>query len=266
MMKIKLMMFAVVIAALLLDGSICAEVSLDEAIKIGEDNFKTLVDQSYHYKVEYDKVITLPVHSRTILKNDFYLLYFLKGDIFQVEMEVDKETGKPTILSVGKVSPPYHELLEGTFCYKYFDPDSIIDLSDRRFRGPPDSVRLVYFGVVPRLGKRGTLWEIFYPAARQYINLDGPTITLDQLIRDMNTSQYQQGNYAADSIRLVELVAEIERLNTLTETEKDHFLLTSGKIDSLTQAYKNEMEEIYKKFTDLRGKVNLGEPPPEEKK
>jgi hypothetical protein len=243
--------------AVVLIGGLQADVSLEDAIKIGKKNFKELVDQSYHYKVEYDQVIALPVHSRTIWKNDFYLLYFLKDDIFQAEMEVDKETGKAAILSVGLMSPPYHELLEGTFCHKYFSADSIKDLSERRFRAPTDSVRLVYFGVIPRLGKRGVLWEIYSAAGKSYINVDGPTLTMEQIVRDLNTHQRQAGNYTVDSIRLVELVAEISRLITMTGTEREYFGLTSEKIDSLTSSREQEMEEIYNKFTDLRGKVSL---------
>ena len=47
---------------------------------------------------------------------------------FQVEMEVDKVTGDPTILARGKMSQPYHPLHTGTFNYRYFNIDSGIAL------------------------------------------------------------------------------------------------------------------------------------------
>jgi hypothetical protein len=150
MKKNRILIYAAIMLALA--GMAAAAVSLDQAIKIGKDNFKRLVEQSYHYKVEYNQVFGLPVHSKVIWKKDFYLLYFLKDSIFQVEMEVDKESGKASILAVGRMAQPYHELLEGTFCHKYFSVDSILDLSSKRFRLQPDSLRLVYFGVNPRLG------------------------------------------------------------------------------------------------------------------
>ena len=249
----------IAITVLAFSVSAQADVSRKKAIKIGKKNFQKLIDESYHYKVEYDDIIALPVHSKTIWKNDFYLLYFLKDNQFQVEMEVDKKTGEPTILAIGIMSPPYHEQLDGTFSDKYFNADSVMNIGFRRFRMEQESVRLVYFGVIPRLGKRGVIWELFSGEGRKYISMTGATIKIDQLICDLNTNQRREGNFAADSIRLEDLVAEITRLNSLTETEQNRIKLTPERLDSLTGAHKQEIETIYKKFPKLRGKVKIKE-------
>jgi len=246
-------------AVLAFSVSAQADVSQKKAIKIGKKNFQKLIDESYHYKVEYNDIIALPVHSKTTWKNDFYLLYFLKDNQFQVEMEVDKKNGEPTILAIGIMSPPYHEPPDGTFSDKYFNADSIMNIGFRRFRLEQDSVRLVYFGVIPRLGKRGVIWELFSQEGIKYISMTGATVKIDQLICDLNTNQRKEGNFAADSIHLEDLVAEVTRLNNLTDAEQNRSNLTPERLDSLTQAHKQEIETIYKKFPKLRGKVKLEE-------
>jgi hypothetical protein len=255
----KSLFVLIAFAVLAFSVSVQADISRKKAMKIGKENFQKLIGESYHYKVEYDDIIALPVHSKTIRKNDFYLLYFLKDNHFQVEMEVDKKTGNPTILAIGLMSPPYHEPLDGTFSDKYFNADSIMNIGFRRFRLKQDSVRLVYFGVIPRLGKRGVIWELFSGEGRKYISTTGATVKIDELIRDVNTNQRREGNFAADSIRLEDLAAEIARLNSLTETERNRIILTPERLDSLTGAYKQEMETIYAKFPKLRGKVKIKE-------
>ena len=55
----KLLIVLTVLAAVILIGAAEAEVSLKNAIKIGKKNFNDLVNQSYHYKIEYDDVIAL---------------------------------------------------------------------------------------------------------------------------------------------------------------------------------------------------------------
>jgi hypothetical protein len=228
-----------------------AELSWEKAQKTGEENLQKLTEQSYHYRVEYDTVIVVPVHSKTVWKNDFYLLYFLNDGYFQVEMEVDKVTGDPTILSMGKMSQPYHAQHTGAFNYRYFDADSILHFASARRRLKQDSVRMVYFGVIPRLGKRGVIWEAFSNEGQTYISLGGPNLTLEQLVRDLNTAQHKGGNYVVDSIRMSEIVIEFDRLKSLTEDEKRELRLYEQAFDAKIQALKDERQEILKKFPNL---------------
>jgi len=231
-------------------------VSLSEATTIGKDNLKRLVNQSHHYQFEYDTVITLPVHSRTIKKDDFYLLYFIKDNVFQAEMEVDKKTGTPTLLAMNKMAPPYHELVDGTFNYKYFSLDSIMIHGFRRTRIEPDSARLVYFGVIPKLGKRGVVWELFSKNVVTYISLGGPTMSYDQVVHDMNNTQREPGNYAADSIRYIDLKNEIDRLQSLTTDEMNNLQLTTDDIIVQVNLLKGQIREITHRFPDLERRLD----------
>jgi len=229
-----------------------AEMSTDEARKIGEENLKRLIEQSYHFRVEYDTVIALPVHSRTIWKNDFYLLYFLKDDYFQVEMEVDAETGKPTILAMGTMSPPYHEMYTGTFNHRYFNVDSIMHYAAMRRRLQQDSARLVYYGVMPRLGKRGVIWELFSSEGVYYFSLGGPNLTADQLVTELNLIQRQTGNFSVDSIRMGEIITELDRLKSLSDAEKRELRMYKQAYDSLVTTLTDEQNAILRRFPVMR--------------
>jgi hypothetical protein len=263
MIKCKHFLTPVLMIALALAAVAVAEVGLKDAVKIGKKNIQQLVEQSHRYQVEYDTIISLPVHSRTIYKGDFYLLYFLRGSRFQAEMEVDKKTGAATLLAVEKMSQPYHERPDNQFHYKYFNVDSVLQQAFLRNRIKCDSARLVYFGVMPILGKRGVIWEVFSPDGVNYLSLGGPVMNQDQIISTMNTHQREPGNYTADSIRLTELVADIKRLDTLTEASLLPLKLTPTQADSLMQWQKDEMEKIYVRFPDLRTRVKLDEKKPD---
>lgn len=232
-------------------GAAVADVSPEEARKIGEKNLKILIEQSYHYRVEYDTVIVLPVYSKTIWKDDFYLLYFLKNDYFQVEMEVDKKTGEPSILAMGTMAPPYLALHMGTFNHRYFDADSILYYASLRKHAKPDSVRLVYFGVIPRLGKRGVVWEVYSSKGNTYISLGGPKVTLDQLVLELNTYQRKGGNFAADSIRMVDVMAEIKRLQSITDEELRESKRYPRTRDSLVNSLIDERNVLVRHFPKL---------------
>lgn len=248
---IKSFAAAALVIIFAMSAGVEAEVDLKEAKKIAEKSLKKLIDQSYHYRMEYDTVIVLPVHSKTIWKNDFYLLYFLKDDYFQVEMEIDKETGTPAILSMGKMAPPYHEMHTGTFNHRYFCADSMLQSTTIRNRIEQDSVRLVYFGVIPKLGKRGVVWEVFSSEGASYISLSGPSISFEQMVRDINLTQQKRGNIVADSIRMIDIMAEISRLGTLTDSEKRELQLYPQTLDSLIAALKDERKELIIKFPKL---------------
>lgn len=237
--------------ACLLSGAALADVSLDKARKIGEDNLKSLIDQSYHYRIEYDTVIVLPVYSKTVWKDDFYLLYFLKDNYFQAEMEVDKKTGTPSILAMGTMSPPYLALHTGTFNYRYFTADSIMYYASLRERMKQDSARLVYFGVIPRLGKRGVVWEVFSRRGATYVSPGGSRYTLYELVMDMNLNQRKGGNFAADSIRMVEVMAEIKRLRAISDEELREQERNAGTRDSLINSLIDERDVLVRHFPKL---------------
>jgi len=266
MIKSKHFLVLASMIVLALAATAAAEVTLKDAVKIGKKNVQQLVEQSHRYKIEYDTVIALPVHSKTIYKGDFYLLYFLRGPRFQAEMEVDKKTGAATLMAVEKMAQPYHERPDGQFHYKYFNVDSVMQQAFARNRLRPDSVRLVYFGVMPILGKRGVIWEVFSTEGISYISLAGPAMKGDQIISTMNTHQRDPGNYSADSIRLTELVADITRLDSLTEASLLPLKLTPVQRDSVVQSQKDEMERIYVRFPDLRTRVKLPEQKPDSTK
>ena len=234
-----------------------AEISPSQARQIGLDDVKTLVNQSYHYDIEYDTVLVLPVHSKTIWKNDFYLLYFLKDDFFQAELEIDRKTGQAVLLSIGRISPPYQETHTGMFNYRLFNADSVSVLAKRRHSLEADSVRLVYFGVIPRLGKRGVLWEIIAGHEHRYQALDGSILARQQIVIDLNASQRGAGNFAVDEIRWNEIEAEIERLAALTPEERSALGLDPGKYEEYLESLELEKNDIIMRFPEFAGKKNL---------
>jgi len=251
MKKISLTATLLLIFMTIFLPALAEEITPEKAREIGQENIQKLVTQSYHYRVEYDTVIVLPVHSKTVWKNDFYLLYFLKDDYFQVEMEVDGKTGTPTILAMGKMSPPYQEHHSGTFNHRYFCLDSVMHYASIRRRLQQDSAQLVYFGVIPRLGKRGVAWEMFSSEGSVYISPGGPSLTFDQLVRDMNLGQMRHGNYTDDSLHIDEIMNEMARLNNLTEAEKRELQLFPQVLDSLIDSLKQERQEIIMRFPNL---------------
>lgn len=251
-MRNRFFLFTSGLVICLLAAVAMARVSIDQARTIGRENLKSLIEQSYHYRVDYDTIIALPVHSRTIWKNDFYLLYFLKDDYFQVEMEVDAETGRPTILAMGTMSPPYHEQYTGAFNYRYFNVDSIMQYATMRRRLQQDSARLVYFGVMPRLGKRGVIWELFSSEGVNYFSLGGPSLTADQLIKELNLVQRETGNFTVDSIRMEEIMVELGRLEKLTDAEKRELKMYKQAYDSLVTALTDEQNAILRRFPVMR--------------
>jgi hypothetical protein len=260
MSKSKLLLVLAWAVFLALAGSVLAsDATLKEAVKIGKKNIQPLLERSHRYPIEYDTVIALPVHSRTIYKGDFYLLYFLHGPRFQAEVEVDKKTGAAPLLAAGRMAQPYHERPDGQFHYKYFNVDSVMHQAFARNRLKPDSARLVYFGITPILGKRGVIWEVFSTEGVSYISLAGPAMYRDQILSSMNTHQREPGNYTADSIHLTELVANVTWLDSLTEAGLAPLKLTPAQRDSLVQSQKDEMEKIYVHFPDLRTRVKLSE-------
>jgi len=261
MNKSKILAVVVLMISFIATGAVQAEISADKARDIGEKNLKRLTEQSYHFRVEYDTVVVLPVHSKTVWKNDFYLLYFLKDDYFQVEMEIDRETGDPIILAMGKMSQPYQETPTGIFNHRYFCVDSILHFGSIRQRLEQDSARLVYFGVIPKLGKRGVIWELFSNEGPAYISMGGPQIKLEQLIRDINISQQKGGNYPADSIRMAEIITEMDRLKSLSHEEKVGLQLKPQSYDSLMAALKEEHKSILIKFPGLGRQFPLNDDP-----
>jgi len=251
-MNVKQAMAALgVVVLMAFPGTVGAEVSLNEAKKIGEKSLKDLIEQSYHYRVEYDTVVVVPVYSKTVWKNDFYLLYFLKDDYFQVEMEVDKKTGKPAILATGTMAPPYHALPSGTFNYRYFSVDSMLHYATVRQRLAQDSARLDYFGVIPSLGKRGVIWEVYSKEGIVYISLGGPEMEIDHLITDMNLSQRQAGNFAADSIRMSEITLELKRIQSLPDEEKKNLRLYDLRYNRVVDSLKQQRDSLVSKFPVL---------------
>lgn len=248
----------ILLSGMVLPGiSAAAEVSIEQARAIGQENLNRLVAQTYRFPVAYDSVIVLPVHSKSMWKNDFYLLYFLKKGYFQVEMEVDQKTGNPTILAVGEMSQPYHQKIPPTFDYRYFNADSMMNLGRVRQRLAMDSVRLVYFGVIPKLGKRGVIWESFSNEGVKYVSLSGPNLTFEEIVRDMNIKQRNNGNYTADSIRMTEIMADIYRLESLPDSLKRLLKLYPRTYDSLTAALHEERKALILKFTEFGQKFPL---------
>jgi hypothetical protein len=220
-----------------------ASVDSAQAVAIGKENISRLTNQSYHYRIEFDTVLCLPVYSKFINRDDFYLLYFLKNNSFQAEVEVDKENGEATLLSYGTMSQPYMPKYDLSFNYSLFNPDSILTLfRKQRPIKDIDSIRLVYFGVIPDLGKRGVIWEIFAFNGPYYFSFLGKQIKLEELIKDVNLKKTEFGNPTADSIRIIELEKEIARLNNLTDDDLQKFPdLTRERIDSLVAQYHEEI-------------------------
>jgi hypothetical protein len=149
------------------------------------------------------------------------------------------------------MSQPYHALHTGTFNYRYFNVDSVMHFSSLRRRLEQDSARLVFFGVIPKLGKRGVIWEVFSAEGPSYFSLGGPSLILDQIVRDINTVQEKGGNFLADSIRAGEISAEIDRLKNLTDEEKKELRLYQQAYDLRMEALKDERMEIIRRFPNL---------------
>jgi len=251
MNAMKIFTVAGLVLMLVMAGAVQAKMSEKDALKIGKKSLQQLIDQSYHYRIEYDTVIVLPVHSKTIWKNDFYLLYFLKDNYFQAEMEIDQVTKVPTILAMGQMDQPYYKSPSGIFNYRYFDVDSILYYTSLRRHLQQDSARLVYFGIIPKLGKRGVAWEVFSSEGIVYISPGGPNMTQEQLVRDINTEQEKGGNYTADSIRMIDIMAEIERLNSLPDADKRKLKMYPQTYDSLMTSLENERKQIIMRFPKL---------------
>ena len=216
-----------------------------------------LIDQSYHHRVEYDTVFALPVHSKTVKKGDFYLVYFLEDDQFRAEVEVDKATGEATLLAINKMMPPYHELPGNRFNQRYFCVDSVMFYGFRRERLEQDSARLVYFGVNPRLGKRGVIWELFSADGPTYISLGAGTISLNNIIYGLNTANRGDRNFAADSIQLTELIDEVVRLEGMQEAEIKEINLDDQTRNDVVKLYRAQIDTIYRNFPELRKKVTF---------
>lgn len=259
-------LFLIATLVLLISTSICQagkisdknKIEVEEAITIGKAGLQKLLDESYHYRVEYDSLVVVPVHSRIIWKNDFYLIYFLKDGYFQAELEVDRATGKATILSIGKISQPYRPIGGGMFNLRYFMGDSVMIFAERRQSLKIDSTRMVYFGVAPKLGKRGVCWETFSGEGPRYISLTGAISTSEEMIREINFYQYANGNRFADSIKAVELLGELDRLEGMTDGERRQLKIHRQTHDSLINNCKTELEAIYGRFRQLRPKVESG--------
>lgn len=235
----------------LLPAMAAADVSLDKAIDIASDNLNTLTDQTYHYRIEFDSVLAIPVHSKITWKNDFYLVYFLNNNYFEAEVEVDKKTGDAALLALKKMSPPYYEIHTGEFNQRYFNPDSVAVIMHKRHSVDIDSVRMVYFGVIPKLGKRGVIWEVFHNAGVRYQSLSGASLTAEQIVRELNASQRKAGNYTADEIRIDEINAELKRLDELTPEQRDELDLNDEKMAAYREKLEDEKKDILLRFTEL---------------
>ncbi len=251
MRQTRFLFSLLIIICLLLPASIIAGVSQDKAVKIAKKNLNNLTDQTYHYRIDYDSVIAIPVHSKIKWKNDFYLVYFLNNDYFEAEVEVDKETGNAVLLALKKMSQPYYELHTGTFNHRYFTPDSISVVMKKRHSLDVDSLRLVFFGVIPKLGKRGVIWEAHYNGGIRYQSLSGAALTAEQIVRELNSAQREAGNYTADEIRMGEINRELKRLEELTEAEIKDLKLSDEKIAEYKQQLDLEKKDILLRFTDL---------------
>ncbi|MFH1700898.1 MAG: hypothetical protein ABIE07_09955 [Candidatus Zixiibacteriota bacterium] len=244
--------FVLFIIALGVSGMAAADVSLNKALKIGKEDIKNLTDQSYHYRIDYDTIIILPVHSKSMRRDDFYLLYFLKDGFFQAEIEVNQKTGQSVLLSIGKMSPPYYAMHDGKFSYHHYNPDSVIVKARKQHSIMSDSLRLVYFGVIPKFGKRGVVWEIYSPRGVHYQIPGAGMVTRENIIRDLNHSQWFPGNHAADEIQYKELMDEKERINSLTEEQKSDLGLTPEKLQEYLDKLENEKKDILLRFSALR--------------
>ncbi|MEE9441944.1 MAG: hypothetical protein V3V99_04685 [candidate division Zixibacteria bacterium] len=251
-MKIAKLIFFCIIALGISGTAVVADVSRDKAIEIGKEDIRKLTDQSYHYRVDYDTIIILPVHSKSMRRDNFYLLYFLKDGFFQAEIEVNKKTGKTALLSIEKMSPPYYEMHNGKFSYHHYDPDSVIVKVKKRHSITTDSLRLVYFGIIPKFGKRGVVWEIYSARGTHYQIPGAGMVTRQNIIRDLNQSQWFPGNHAADEIRYKELMEEIERINNLTEDDRNELNLTPEKLQEYIDTLEGEKKDILLRFSALR--------------
>ncbi|MCK5125228.1 MAG: hypothetical protein KAR42_03140 [candidate division Zixibacteria bacterium] len=258
-MQIRLIVLLIIILSLFMfTTNSQADVSEKKAIKIAKKSIDKLTDQSYHYRAEYDSVFAITVHSRIIWKNDFYLVYFLNNNYFEAEVEVDKKTGEAVLLALKKMAQPYYDMHNGTFNYRYFDPDSVVINTKKRHSVEADSIRMVYFGVIPKLGKRGTIWEIFHADGIRYQSLGGASLTRSQIIQDLNMNNHRAGNFTKDEIRYDELNVELKRLVALTDEEKEALNLSQKKYDKYIKKIENEKKELLIRFIKLKGKDAKG--------
>jgi len=232
-----------------------AEMSVKDAIKTAKKNLGPLLAARYLYPLEYDSVLALPVHSKIQTKDDFYLVYFLAANKFQAEMAINKKTGHAELLSFGKISQPYFASLNSDFNFKYFSVDSMMLDGTRRLHLKPDSVRMVYLGVTPLLGKRGVIWELFTTEGVSYISMGAVSMDARQLFKDMNMSMHDTGNFTADSLKGVELLGCINRLDKITPEQLRRFKLTPEKAEAAKKALMAARDTLYLHFPELQGKL-----------
>jgi hypothetical protein len=259
-------LFALVFFTALTVAAAQAEMSPKDAVKAAKKNLGPLLTAMYLDPIEYDTALALPVHSRLMAKNDFYLVYFLAARKFQAEMAIDKKTGKAEILAVGQISPPYFASMNGDFNLKYFSIDSMTEDATRRTHLKPDSVRLIYLGITPLLGKRGTIWEIFTTEGISYISFGAVSIDPRQLYKDMNMSMRNLGNFVADSLKGADLLARIGRLSKLTPEQLKKFDLTPEKTQAAKTTLTAAKDSLYLHFPELRGKLEPPKPADSTKK
>ncbi len=261
-MNKQVVMLGLLLLAMVVSVTAGDRISEKKARNIGEYEINRLIAQSYHYRIEYDTVVCVPVHSKTVWKNDFYLLYFLHEDQFQAEMEVDAVTGDAALLAIDEMGPPYLPHPSGLFRYRFFDPDSIAEQGYRYVRGKVDSVRLVYFGVIPKLGKRGVIWEVWGADGPVYIHINGAKTSISSVVNDLNSRVDNIGSIVVDSIQLREYVNTVERLRSMTPEELTALDIQPPEVDSLIVIYKDSIETIYKRFPRLRKFIYLEEDAP----
>lgn len=254
-MKQSSMIFLIVgVLCCLIAATASADVSSKKAIDIAKDNLNKLVDQTYHYRLDYDSVFVIPVHSKVIWKNDFYLVYFLNNNFFEAEVEVDAKTGDAALLAMKKMAQPYYEVHTGEFNYRYFNADSVAVIMHKRHSIYVDSARMVYFGVIPKLGKRGAIWEVLSNTEPRYQSLSGASLTYEQIAREINASQRAAGNFTADEIRMDEINAELKRLGELTPDQRKELKLSDEKYAEYREKLESEKKDILMRFTELGSK------------
>lgn len=262
-MKMRQIFMTAALGSLIIASAAFGAMTTKDAETIAKKSLESHLAGRLLNPVQYDSILTIPVHSRTINRNDFFLLYFLKDQQFRAEMAVDAKTRTATLLSSEKILPPYFDTQNGKFNFRYFNADSIKEEAVRRFRLTPDSVRMVFFMVTPQLGRRGTIWEIFTSQGIKYIHLGATAIEIAALYKELNQSQKEKGNYAADSLRVREIVDMLKRAEALNPEQIKLFMHTSRSLDSLRAALVMEKTGIYLRFPDMRGRFEPPAPPPD---
>jgi len=144
--------------------------------------------------------------------------------------------------------------------------DSMTEDATRRTHLKPDSVRLIYLGITPLLGKRGTIWEIFTTEGISYISFGAVSIDPRQLYKDMNMSMRNLGNFVADSLKGADLLARIGRLSKLTPEQLKKFDLTPEKTQAAKTTLTAAKDSLYLHFPELRGKLEPPKPADSTKK